>query len=241
MARKPKTQNEKTEAEAPASGGVLAKFLGETQLPALSPEAMANAMQQAENEASTGMAGGNFLDFSGKTGAWRLGRDKVAPEDTLFIIEPQSFFRGWKCWKDNGVAGVHQWSIYTPEKAILEQDLEYHGPYGEGDGWAPMLGFGGMIADQYKESFLFNITSKSGINAVTDLMAEIRKRMGAGEPDIPVFSCGEEKFTAHGKKNSKPVFEIEAWVTRSAVEAFVAGGDVDALLSGEEKPKGRKR
>ena len=70
--------------------------------------------------------------------------------DEMWILEPQSMFRGWQCWKDSKPVAKHRWSAYHPDKAIPESQLsDEHGPFDHsiGEGWKEMVGFGVISLD----------------------------------------------------------------------------------------------
>lgn len=221
----------------------LTAFLGNANLPALSDEDMAAALQEHSDENPT--AGGvTYLSFSGKTGRYSLGRNKddVDPDD-LFLLEPQSIIEGWVCWKSNKPVSRVEWSIYQRKaQAVREEDLEDKGPYriNMGEGWQPLLGFGVMSTDGEMASIKFSVTSKSGRNAVDDMIEEIKKRMQAGEPSMPLIGFDSETFVAQEQTNYKPSLIVETWVTREAAAAYFAGDlNLDGLIEGKAPKKKR--
>lgn len=221
----------------------LTSYLGDANLPALSDEDMASALQEHADE-NPGGGGVTFLSFSGKTGNYSLGRDKadVDPDDR-FLLEPQSIIEGWVCWKGNKPVARVEWSIYQRKaQAVAEADLEDKGPYrtNMGEGWQPLLGFGVMSMDGHMTPIKFTVTSKSGRNAVDDMIEEVKKRMQAGEPSMPIIGFDAETFVAQEQTNYKPVFEKETWVTRDAASAYFDGGvTLDDLIDGVEPKKKR--
>ena len=224
----------------------LTKFLSnDANLPALTDAEMAGALQEAATGVTSDTTGVQYLTFSGKTGVYGLGRDRTEmdPED-YYLLEPKSFIRGWTCWKGNKPVDRHEWSVYSQGKDVAEHELEDHGPYrpNSGEGWQPMLGFGCMDTDDNLEtSVKFSSTSQSGRNAIGDMMGEIKKRMMDGEPSMPLIGFDVEEFIAQEKKNFKPVFVVEAWVTREAAAAFAAGDmDIDDLIAGNAPKKKAK-
>jgi len=203
----------------------LATYAKGGNLPTLDKDAMAKALASAGAEESTGSAsdGVEYVSFSGKTGAITYGRERGdLPQDEVFLMEPRSAFRGWICWKDNKPVARHQWSIYQPELAIAERDLEAKGPYPrQQDGWQSMLGFGFMSETvQYQ----FSTNSTSGKNAVGDLFNEIAERTMRGEPNFPLFYFTREKFQAKGEWNFKPKLDIDEWITEEEAAAMLAAG-----------------
>ena len=206
----------------------LAAYAKGGNLPTLDKDAMAKALASAGAEESTGSAsnGIEYVSFSGKTGALTYGRDRDdLPQDELFLMEPRSAFRGWTCWKDNKPVGRHSWSIYQPELAVKEADLEDKGPYDRAqDGWQSLLGFGFMSTEGEVVQYQFATNSISGKNAVGDLFDEIAQRTIRGEPNFPLFYFNREKFQAKGEWNFKPKFAIEEWITEDEAAAMLGGG-----------------
>ena len=203
----------------------LTAYLGTSNLPALSDADMANALQEHSDDNPT--SGVTYLSFSGKTGHYALGRnrDDMDPDD-VYLVEPQSILEGWVCWKGNKPIDRVEWSVYQRNaQAVEEHELEDHAPYrtSNGEGWQPMLGFGVISLDGMASSIKFTVTSKSGRNAVDDLIEEIKKRMQAGD-----------------QKNFKPKLVVETWVTREAASSFFEGDlDAAALIEGDQ-PKKKK-
>lgn len=224
----------------------LAKYLSGNQLQ-ISDEEMAKHLSQTADEATTGSgAGVTYLNFSGKTGAYSLGRDKedIDPED-VFILEPQTCFTGWQCWKASKPVAKHKWSVYAPQNAVAERDLEDHGPYKEklGEGWKRMLGFGVIDAVEGTQ-IEFSTDSVSGRNAVSGLLDEIAQRMRAGEAGIPLVRFDKEQFTAQEQRNWKPKFVVEAWVSRDQVMAYMSEEveyDMDDLIAGKRLTDAQKK
>lgn len=208
----------------------LAAYAKGGNLPSIDRDAMAQALSQASTEESTGSGGDGveYVSFSGKTGAITFGRDRDdLPQDELFLMEPRSAFRGWVCWKDNKPVARHQWSIYQPQLAIKERDLEDKGPYSrQQDGWQSMLGFGFMSEDG-EVQYSFSTNSTSGKNAVGDLFDEIAQRTIRGEPNFPLFYFTKERFQAQGEWNYKPRFDIEEWITEEEAAAMLSGEAVE--------------
>jgi hypothetical protein len=182
------------------------------------------------------MSGVNYLGFSGKVGAYGLGQEKADIDpDALYLFEPVSFLAGWVCWKDTNVVGRHEWSFYSG-RAILESELDDHGPYNDdGDGWKATLGFGCIALDGTKTEIKFSHHAAGTKNSMKDLLDKVKVRSAAGEPAMPVFTFSKEQFEARSKKNWKATFLVEAWVTREAVALFFDGTfSMDDLLAGKK-------
>jgi hypothetical protein len=209
----------------------LAAYAKGGNLPTLDKNAMAQALSAASAEESVGGGGTGieYVSFSGKTGALTYGRDRDdLDQGELFLMEPRSAFRGWTCWKDNKPVARHEWSIYQPQLAVKEQDLEDKGPYARAqDGWQTMLGFGFMSTEGEVVQYQFSTNSISGKNAVGDLFDEIAQRTIRGEPNFPLFYFSREKFQAQGEWNFKPKFDIDEWITEDEAAAML-GGEAEA-------------
>jgi hypothetical protein len=227
-------------------GTSLTQFLDSANLPAVDEGALANALTEAADDATTGTNNVDYLSFSGKTGKYSLGRDQknIDPE-MLYLVEPKTFIGGWVCWKNSKPIDRVEWSVLrAKEQAIQREDLEDHGPYREsaGEGWQQLLGFGLIGCDVILSQVKFSSTSKSGRNSIGDLMKEIGVRSAAEEPSLPLIYFGETTFESNGQTNYKPVFEIEAWVTRDSAAAYIDGSlSEEQLLAGERPKKKRRR
>lgn len=199
----------------------LSNYMANTDMAALDPSAMADAMDNDTQDASNGGGDVSFVQFSGKTGRYSVGRDKdeMDPGDK-FVLDPSGNRRGWICWKGSKPVDRVDWSIFSPEQAVEEHELEDHGPYraNSGDGWSVQRSF--MAKGLEGLQIQFSTSSVSGNNAIADLWNEISGRMRAAEPFFPVISFDMEEFTAQEQTNFKPVFNIEAWVTGEAAQAY---------------------
>lgn len=227
-------------------GTSLTQFLDSANLPAVDEGALANALTEAADDATTGSSNADYLSFSGKTGKYSLGRDqKSIDPEMLYLVEPRSFIGGWVCWKNSKPIDRVEWSVLqTKEQAIQREDLEDHGPYREsaGEGWQQLLGFGLIGCDVVHSQVKFSSTSKSGRNSIGDLMKEIGVRSAAEEPNLPLIYFGETTFESNGQTNYKPVFEIEAWVTRDSASAYIDGSlSEEQLVAGDRPRKKRAR
>ena len=232
----------------------LTTFMSNANLPAVTDEELAQALAATVSEAGGVSASGlNYLGFSGKTGVYKLGKDGVDVEDDqMFLIEPAATMAGWTCWKENKVAdegkAKHKWlstdAARNPDVIVGRDELDEHGPFrsGSGDGWKEMMGIGLMDLNDMDTSVEFTSTAVSAINGLKDVIQEASDRLMAKQPSMPIVWLGREKFTAQGKENWKPTFNVEIWVTREAVEAFVDGKiSYDDLCAGKAAKKPRSK
>jgi hypothetical protein len=200
----------------------LTAFMSDANLPALSDEALADAIEEAQGGAA--YDGVTYVDFSGKIGDYRCGRDKESIDPgRLFLLEPMAVLKGWICWKGGRPVGRVEWQYLNTNAAVKLDELEDHGPYDvNSDGWSESRGFGAIALDD-RSQFKFSTNSASGRNSVEDLMTSIKDRAKAKEASMPIIKFGKETFVARGNRNWKPVFPAQAWVSRAAAEAFLQG------------------
>ncbi len=225
----------------------LTKYLDSANLPSIDGDALANALVDAADDASSGGSSGvDYLSFSGKTGRYSLGRnqDEIDP-DQLYLVEPHTFIGGWVCWKNSKPIDRIEWPVMeAADQRVKKGDLEEHGPYREnaGEGWQQLLGFGLIGMDAVFSQVKFSSTSKSGRNSIGDLMKEIGIRSASAEPDMPLIYFGETSFESNGQTNYKPVLSVEAWVSRGSAAAYLAGElNEDQLIAGDKPKKKRAR
>lgn len=188
-------------------------------------DALAEALAVGAAEATTGGGGGDtvqYVTFSGKTGELTFGRDREdLDQDEQFILEPRSAAAGWVCWKDSKPVARHRWFLTDPASRVAEDELADHGPYRrQQDGWQAQLGFGFMSADG-EVQYQFDSNTKSGKNAIADLLKEISGRAARGEPKYPLFRFTKEKFQAQGEWNWKPKFVVDEWLDEDEVAEMI--------------------
>ena len=226
-------------AEEEKKGGALTAFAGGGKV-AVSKEARAAALMESAEAGGSGGGDTIYLTFSGQGAnyaGWKIGRDKKKPDaDAVYIVDPDSSTEGWTCWKGGSPVAKHEWSVFERKTmAVSQAQLEDHGPYADGDGWQFMMGISMFDVDEPGQKITFSTTSKSGRNALGDMTKEIAERIIADDPEVPVIQLTSEMFEAQGKKNGKPGFDIEGWVTPAEVFAFLEAGDdgdLEDLLAG---------
>ena len=214
----------------------LMQYVQSANLPDLTDAEMASALSEVEPNA----ARVQYISFSGKTGRYSMGQNKEEPEG-YFIVEPKTFTAGWICWKGNRPIDRHEWSLFDKMSAVRESELQDHGPYRDNEGWAQSLGIGAVSADSGTQ-VKFSTNSKSGCNAVRDLINEVRTRLLSDEPSLPIIEFQSEQFTAQENTNQKPKLAVAAWASRESVGAFLEGSlPFDDLLSGVDVKKVKRK
>lgn len=223
-------------------------FVSGNELPILSDDALADAIKQAQaakGEAPHDTTFTQYLSFSGKTGAYALGKDRedIDPE-ALYLVEPMSFTDGWICWKSSRPVDRIEWNYLDQGSAVFESDLKDHGPYNSamGEGWSTLLGLGCVSLDKEMTQIKFSSNSISAKNSITDLHNEIKDRAARGEAQIPIIHFDKQQFEAQGAKNWKPKLAVEVWVTRESAGSYARGAlTLDDLVSGVAVKKVAKK
>lgn len=198
----------------------------------VSQQALAEALRAGSNAASTGGGGDTgveYVAFSGKSGKITYGRDREDLDQTEeFLLDPLSAHLGWVCWVGSKPVARHEWLMHEPENAVGHRDLEDKGPYTRAqDGWHPLIGFG-FVSRETSVEYKFSTNSKSGRNAVSDLLREVSDRLASGDPAVPLFRFTTERFQAQGEWNYKPKFEVVEWLEQ---------GEASAMLAAEDEPE----
>lgn len=175
-------------------------------------EEMAAYLNTAAAVLPAGSGGKQFLKISDKDGAWTFGADEtVVEEDSLWAINPVSFFHGYIAWHNAAVEGEHRSSIRRPLPSIdsLPQVKAQNG-------WQMQQGFdlvcvSGADAGVQCE---FKTSSTGGKRAVGNVASAINDQF-AKDPDalVPIVRLRDNKY--YDKKYKKdqfpPVFEVVEW------------------------------
>jgi hypothetical protein len=194
--------------------------------------------------------GTEYLNFSGKGGAYAIGRDRedVDP-DEMWLVNIYSWQDGWICWKGSRPIAKRMWDVFggTP---IPAPDATELGPFDNDEGWSQAKGFMLKSLDSGVQA-IFTINSKSGVSAFAGLQSLIADRMANDERDWPVVQLHKEKFTANKHVNYKPKFNVVGWLADEHIEKLgemgEGGVDADTLHAmlnpdgaGPEKPSRRR-
>lgn len=190
----------------------LPAFGGGAGLP--SREEMAAYLNTAAQVLPAGSGGKQFLKISDKDGAWTFGADEtVVEEDSLWAVNPVSFFHGYIAWHNAAVEGEHRSSIRRPLPAIdsLPQVKAQNG-------WQLQQGFD-LVCISGEDAGVqceFKTSSTGGKRAVGNVASAINDQF-AKDPDalVPIVKLRDNKY--YDKKYKKdqfpPVFEIVEWRT----------------------------
>lgn len=198
------------------------------------------AAESAQNNPRGGAPNGSdYMNFSGKKGVYTIGQDnrKVTP-DELWVIDVSSFEEGWICWKGGKPASTRLANIYNgvPVQAPAGDE---GGPFdsNKGEGWFQAKAWVMKSLDNDQQGY-FKLNSVSGVSAMSELMGDFSERAAAGEPSWPVVSLDTEEFEAQGFKNSKPVFDVQVWLTTDQLMEVANGASIDDYLdAGEPEPE----
>ena len=129
-----------------------------------------------------GGSGNLFLNFSGKKGAYSLGRQKddMDPEEPI-VVMTESHQRGWVFWRSNKIVKRHRWSVGA--KGIAEEDLEDLEAKKDMDGWKAERAFLCKSLEDGKQ-IEFSTSTLSAVNAVADLIAATSVQIKSGADEI---------------------------------------------------------
>lgn len=177
-----------------------------------SREEMAAYLNTAAAVLPAGSGGKQFLKISDKDGAWTFGADEtVVEEDSLWAINPVSFFHGYIAWHNAAVEGEHRSSIRRPLPGIdsLPQVKAQNG-------WQLQQGFD-LVCVSGEDAGVqceFKTSSTGGKRAVGNVASAINDQF-AKDPDalVPIVRLRDNKY--YDKKYKKdqfpPVFEVVEW------------------------------
>jgi hypothetical protein len=191
--------------------------------------ALAQAMAQSAAEDPRNNVDGDYLNFSGKSGRFVIGKDaRNIEDDELWVANIAGFESGWVCWKGSKPVATRMASIQGIP--VAEPDKNQHAPFGEGEGWFQAKAMSLKSLDTNQQGYM-RLNSISGVSAISEFQKLIAARMVAGEPAWPVFSLSSEAFKSQSYSNYKPVFDVVGWLSDEHVEsAFADGADLKKLM-----------
>ena len=204
---------------------------GSGQVALANADAMANALAGSSDKGQLGGApeGSQYVNFSGKRGAYEFGKDKEdIDNDEIWLVNVASFEDGFVCWKGGAPASTRMSNIYNGQPVPVPASDEL-GPFdaNKGEGWFAAKSMVFRSVEEDDRQGYFKINSKSGVAAMADLQAQVAERLRAGRPFWPLVSLDKEKFEAKGFKNYKPVFNIYGWLSQEAVAKLAETDDFD--------------
>ena len=198
--------------------------------------ALAKAFDDDLQDSGDGQTGGGnlFLNFSGKSGLYSLGRakDDMDPEEP-FVVMNESHQRGWVFWRSNKIVKRHRWAVGSA--GIAEEDLEDLEAKKEMDGWKAERAFLCKSLEDGKQ-VEFSTSTVSAVNAVADMIKSTGDMIKTGaDATYPIVGFDKEQFTAHEQTNWKPKLVIMGWASMEQLVAYEAGElELDDLFADEE-------
>lgn len=215
-------------------GNEVANPFGKGTVAANREEMARKAAESAQKSTRAGAPDGSeYLNFSGKRGAYQLGKDKRAvTNDELWVLNVASFEDGYICWKSGAPASTRLANIYTgvPVQPPAPDEL---GPFNsaKGDGWFSAKAWVAKSLDTDEQGYFKN-NSVSGVAEMADLIEEVSRRMAVGQPCWPIFAYDMEGFEAQGFKNYKPIFKVYGWLDDEALGKLNDDDvDIDELIA----------
>jgi hypothetical protein len=178
-----------------------------------SREEVGQFLNNAAMAIPAGSGGKQFLKISDRDGAWTFGADEtVIEEDSLWAVNPLSFFHGYIAWNDGKPEGEHRQSVNRP----VLPSLDALPPVKAEKGWQKQVGFDLVCLTGEDAGVLceYKASSVGGTRGAGTLAAAIGTQYGK-DPDriVPVIKLRDNKY--YDKKYKKdqfpPVFEIVEW------------------------------
>ena len=193
-------------------------------LAAMTAQMLANiegSTEQLMNE--TGATLGSFLQFSGKTGEYKLN-GKPVEAGTQFLFGFMQMQKGVICWRDN--KPIKRDTVYVltgepiPEPPGKSQQIE-------GDKWNTLLELPIRCLDDGMQAS-FGLSTKTGVTALTRTFSEwgqkVRMHMDKenGEPMGCIVEVGSKRISFKDKEKPGetiwthvPEFRIVDWATKA--------------------------
>lgn len=199
-----------------------------------------NAVQDLVSD--TGTTLGSYLQFSGKTGEYKLNGEPIE-EGTVFAFGVEHGSKGIICWKDE-----------KPTKrelvGILSGDAMPQAPHKddilEGEEWRTLIEIPVRALDTGVQA-VFGLSSAGGTRAMTRLVAEWAQRVrmhmeDSGNAKCCLVSVAAVKKDGKGDDGKKfyyflPVFKIVEWVSASELFADLGAPVEEQQPEAEEEPE----
>lgn len=189
------------------------------------------ALKRTQEFAQAAAGNSTYLKMD-KGGYWTIGTDELRVEDdSQWAVNPESFATGYSAFDDNGTRVGEEMALMSEEPIITASLPQVNAR------WIPQLGMQVKCLngeDKGEEGLIYQ-RSRSGIESMTAILAEMTDRIVAGEAEcIPVISLGTDSYK-HSKygKIYTAVFTIVRWIAPDGEEEVV-----QEVV--EEKPRARK-
>ena len=199
----------------------------------------AKAQESAQNNPRSGAPNGSeFLNFSGKRGVYKIGKDeRIVQSDEYWVVDVTGFEEGFICWKGGKPASTRMANIYNGVP-VVQPGSDELGPFNteKGEGWFQAKAFVVKSCDNGQQGYL-KINSVSGVSAMAELMGAFSERAAGGLPCWPVITLDVEEFEAQGFKNFKPVFEVATWLDNDQLAELGKGTPLDDVWPDAEEPE----
>jgi len=180
----------------------------------MSRDQLGSFLNSAAAAIPAGNGGKQFLKISDKDGAWTYGAEEtVVEDDSLWAVNPLSFFHGYIAWHDAKVEGEVRLPVTRPLPPVASlQSVQAQ------NGWQDQYGFDLIcitgedagIACEYKAS------STGGKRAIGTLTNAINSQYAVNQDAIvPIVRLKDAKYwdKKYKKDQFPPVFEIVEWRT----------------------------
>lgn len=192
---------------------------------------MVGALKQtaAESSGSDLPDGGVYISFSGKMGKYSIGQDKEdADPNECWLVNIQSFEKGWICWKGGSPVAKRLASLYG--EPVDTPDPNEHGPFkaSNGEGWHSAEAMMLRSVDSGKQGY-YSTNTKSALRELAKITGEVARRLEEGLPCWPIIQLDKEPFTAQGQKNYKPIFNIAGWLGMKQVQKLASAGSAEEM------------
>jgi hypothetical protein len=172
--------------------------------------AFAGAAAQNYAPEKPAMAGG-FLKFSGKTGAWEMGKEEEDFKGVEALIDSVNIQHGFIRWGTKPPA--KNYVVIT--KPIPTPPLPFDGVDEKGQPKThfpqPSRVLVGHTNDEHKDAFMLELGSMGGVENIDKLIAEILVKAGTSICFFPVVVLGSEFYTRATGKVFKPTFKVIQW------------------------------
>ena len=184
----------------------------------------------------SGVAGAMYLDFNGKSGAWKLNQEVVDAKSLGRILVPQhGLFEGCKEWANGSplqkirrqLLGVHYEEPMS--ERLLPEPLSPNAYKKENDGPVLVLGFVGFMLDD-GANVMFEHNSLGAKKALNALATTATQALAAfGEIVHPVIELGSSSYESSYGTTHDPKLTVIGYVTDKRVREVNVISDADII------------